>query len=454
MKNTVRCALIILFTISFSNARAQKQPNIIVVLTDDMGYADIGAYGNPVIKTPFLDRMSRNGLMATNYVVSSPTCTPSRASLLTGRYSSRYDLPWPIAPGSKQGLPDDEVTIAEMLKSNGYNTGMVGKWHLGDQKAENKPNGQGFDFYYGILYSHDYKAPYVNTDIPIRMFRNTKVEIEKPADSLLTRLYTKESINYIRQQKKDKPFFLYLAHNMPHLPVYYAAQSSALKNKKGGALGAVITEMDEGLAAIWKVLEEKGMADNTIFVFSSDNGPWTNFPERMEGDGVTIASHVGSAGVFRGSKAWSYEGGARVPFIVYWKNKIKPGTVLTSAISNLDLLPTIAKWTSSPFPKNRELDGQDISQLLESKVKESAYSHRPIFIVNGSTKPEAVKYGNWKYREVPDLKHPRTEAIVPATTELFNLDEDPKESVNLIAKYPEKVKEMKQIFDSFKAVGK
>ena len=140
------------------------------------------------------------------------------------------------------------------------------------------------------------------------------------------------------------------------------------------------------------------------------------FPRKNGGDGVTIASHVGSAGIFRGSKAWSYEGGARVPFIAYWKNKIKPGTVLTSAISNLDLLPTIA---NSPLPKNRELDGQDISQLLENKVKESEYNHRPIFIVNGSTKPEAVKYGNWKYREVPDFKHPRTGEVVPATIELL-----------------------------------
>ena len=361
--------LILFYCMAFQIIIAQQKPNVIFVLTDDMGYSDLACYGCPVIKTPFLDRMAKNGLMATNYIVSTPSCTPSRASLLTGRYASRYHLPNPIPPGSKLGLPDDEITIAEMLKANGYNTGMVGKWHLGDQKPENKPNGQGFDYFYGILYSHDYRKPYVNTDTVLKIFKNESIEIEKPHDSMLTRLYTKEAVNYINQQKKEKPFFLYLAYNMPHLPVYYAAQSAALKNTLGGTLGAVITEMDEGLATVWKALERKGMADNTIFVFSSDNGPWMDFPDRMKGDGVTQQYDVGAAGIFRGSKAWSYEGGARVPFILYWKNKIKPATVLHSAISNLDILPTLATWTKSGLPKNKELDGQDISLLLSSKIK-------------------------------------------------------------------------------------
>lgn len=409
--------ILLCLSVTIQHSSAQEKPNIIFVLTDDMAYADLSCYGNPVIETPFLDKMASRGVKALNYAVVSPTCSPSRAALLTGRYPTRYDIPNPLAPGSPKGLPADEITIAQMLKTVHYKTAMIGKWHLGDKK-QFMPLNHGFDSYYGMLYSHDYRAPYVKTDTTIKIYRGYKPVILRPADSSLTTLYTDEAKKFIRKQKKGEPFFLYLAYNMPHLPVWYAAQKKNAKPERGGELGVVINDLDQQLASLWRIVEQQGLAKNTIFVFSSDNGPWTNYEARTEADSVTQRNHAGYTGFFRGSKFTTYEGGVRVPFIMYWEGHIKP-QVIRKAIANIDIFPTFAQWAGARIDQAHLPDGENISELLTGQ--NTGFKHKPFYYVHNN-EVQAVRDGDWKLRIVRDKD--------TQTVELFNISQDPEERVN------------------------
>lgn len=405
-------------------------PNFIVIYCDDLGYGDLACFGNPLIKTPNLDKLAAEGQRWTHFYSPDGVCTPSRAGLLTGRFAVRYGLSSKgkdvLFPNSSGGLPASEVTLPQLLQAKGYATACVGKWHLG-RPDEFLPTQRGFDSYFGIPYSNDMDRTGpggVATDTQqadaenfayynVPLMRNAEV-IERPVDQrTLTRRYTDEAKSFITNNR-EKPFFLYLAHTMPHIPLFRSAE---FKNRSmGGIYGDVIEELDASTGELRKLLEELKISDNTLIVFTSDNGPW-----------LQQKSHGGSAGPLRSGKGSTWEGGQRVPAIFYWPGKIKPGENQSIACAT-DLFPTLAALAGAPVPADRAIDGQNIAPALLDRA--TLPRQTMFFWRHGNLL--AVREGPWKaHFATQESFAPDTTRLPHAPPILFNLIDDPAESTDL-----------------------
>ncbi len=404
------------------SASAQSgQPNIVILFADDMGYGDLSCYGHPRIRTPHLDQLAAEGIRLTSFVTGSG-CVPSRTQLITGRYIPRVKFNGGTGPGGEGGLPDSEWTLPEALKDAGYRTHMIGKWHLGYKEKRFLPVHQGFDTWFGLPYSNDFMKPWVQTDVPLGIYRGDKM-VEHPFDQdLLTTRYTEEAVQLI-SEADEQPFFLYVAYAMPHLPIHV---SPARRGKsQAGLYGDVIEEVDWSVGEVLSALDKQGVSDNTLVFFASDNGPWIEMPPRMQQAGNELW-HAGSAGPLRGSKGQSYEGGPRVPAMMRWPGKIKPKQVSAELVGMPDIYHSLISIAGGKIP-NYKIDGHDLTPFLTGKTKHAP--RKEYFYIQREL--EALRSGNWKLR------------MTTGEPELFDMVTDPFEHINRAAREPEKVRELR-----------
>lgn len=436
---------VILLPVLLTSGLAKGSLNFVIIFTDDQGYGDLSCNGHPTIHTPNLDRMAFEGQKWTQFYSAAPVCTPSRAALMTGRLPVRSGMASSrsvvLFPDSTGGLPQNEVTIAELLKERGYATGMVGKWHLG-HLPEHLPMTQGFDSYYGIPYSNDMDrdanvkgnwiqigktSPWSIYQVPL--IRDDKI-IERPVDqSTITQRYTEEAVKFIKDNKQN-PFFLYLAHSMPHIPLY---TSEKFKGKSlNGIYGDVIEEIDWSVGEVLKTIRKQNLHKKTIVLFTSDNGPWEIFK-----------THGGSAGLLRGAKGGTREGGMREPAIFWGPDNVKPGVVQEMG-STLDVLPTFADLAGAKVPTDRKIDGYNLSSVLLNRDK----SPRKEMYFFGGAKLSAIRYGNYKLQIREENGINPDELVKP---ELYDLGEDPSEKYNLAHIHPEIIKSLIKRGEKLKA---
>jgi len=418
-----------------AGTQPSRPPNIVIIFADDLGYGDLGVYGHPLIKTPRLDALASEGLKLTSFYASAPVCSASRYSLLTGRYAVRAGINGALMPESRSGLGAGETTIADILKAAGYRTGMVGKWHLGN-KPGFFPTEHGFDSYFGLLYSNDMIRPWVQTDVPIRLYRGIQALPGEVDNGALTERYTEEALAFIRENK-GRPFFLYLAHSMPHVPLGVSPRFAG--RSANGRYGDVIEMIDWSTGQVLDALRDAGVEGNTLVIFTSDNGPWMDMPPRMLVEPRIVRTDAGSAGQLRGSKGTSWEGGTRVPFLARWPGRIPAGAVSTDLARTLDILPTIAGIAGIPLPAGRVIDGQDIRAFLEGK---GPSPDEWFFYYNSGGRLEGVRDRRWKLH----LTFP--EKAEPAAA-LFDLSVDPSERWDVAAEHPDVVSRLRDRMQQF-----
>ncbi len=417
-------------------------PNFIIIFTDDQGYADLGVFGAKDIATPNIDRMAKEGVTFTSFYVAAPVCTPSRASLLTGCYSKRVGLHKGVLfPNDKSGLNPDEITIADLLKKKGYATACIGKWHLG-RPSELLPVKQGFDYYFGIPYSNDMNPKHPISDAmggfpKLPLMRNEEV-IEAPVDqTTLTKRYTEEAVRFI-SSNKDKPFFLYLAHSMPHYPCHSSEEFT--DSSKRGDYGDSVQEIDSGAGLIVSTLKKLGIDDNTLIVFTSDNGPWKSAQQvdfiGMGGDGTT-----GSALPLSGWKGQTLEGGMRVPTVMRWPGKLPADKTCRELTSTMDLLPTIAGLAGAELPGDRVIDGMDITELIKDPSSKTPHDYFYYYSsvsgnLNAVRNAAGFKLHFWKDPEGYG------NGVPYKVKELYYLPDDTDESNNIYEENPDMVKRL------------
>jgi arylsulfatase A-like enzyme len=428
--------IFVLLAAVLSAAVSARQPNVVVIFIDDMGYGDIGPFGATKQRTPHLDRMAKEGMKLTSFY-ATPVCSVSRAQMMTGCYGARISVPGVYFPGQSVGLNPAEVTVAERLKEKGYATQMVGKWHLGDQ-PEFLPTRQGFDHYLGIPYSNDMLKISTETKVPVvPLLRDEKIAelMDGEGQRRMVELYTKEAVNFIGRNK-DKPFYLYFAHNAIHTPIYPGAAFAG--KSQNGRFGDWVEEVDWSVGQVLDALRTQGLDKDTLVVFTSDNGPW-----------LTKGADGGSAGPLRGGKGSTWEGGVRVPTLAWWPGRVPAGSVNDAVAATIDLLPTFVSLAGGTVPATPVIDGRDITSILLGQSKESAREAHYYF---ASYDLQAVRQGRWKLALSPQPEGMGKQAAkTPAGMRLYDLDAEIGEQTDVAAQHPEVVAKLKALADKMAA---